>query len=96
MSTTQQPGKEGAGESQDGPQEATASDAENAARDAAEAPQRELRPEDQARVDAFLKRGVNSVERKPFRPILLMVMLIVVVAGLSLLSQLIARIAGVI
>jgi hypothetical protein len=56
---------------------------------------RELRPEDQARVDAFLKRGVNSVERKPFRPILLMTMLIVVVAGLSLLSQLIARVAGV-
>jgi len=56
---------------------------------------RELRPEDQERVEGFLKRGVNSVERKPFRPILLMVMLIVVVAGLSLLSQLIARLAGV-
>ena len=60
-----------------------------------ESPVRELRPEDQARVDGFLKRGVNSVERKPFRPILLMIMLIVVVAGLSFLAQGIARMAGV-
>jgi hypothetical protein len=58
-------------------------------------PERQLRAEDQARVDAFLKRGVNSVERKPFRPIRLMIMLIIVVAGLSLLSQGLARWAGV-
>jgi uncharacterized membrane protein len=58
-------------------------------------PERELRPEDQQRVNEFLKRGVNSVERKPFRPVLLMVMLIVVVTALSLLSQWIANIAGV-
>ncbi len=56
---------------------------------------RELRPEDQERVDGFLKRGVNSVDRKPFRPILLLIMLVVVVGGLSLLSQWIARVAGV-
>jgi hypothetical protein len=54
-----------------------------------------LRPEDQARVDAFLKRGVNSVERKPFRPVLLLIMLVVVVATLSLFSQWLARWAGV-
>jgi hypothetical protein len=60
-----------------------------------EGEERELRPEDQARVDGFLRRGVNSVDRKPFRPMLLMIMLVVVVAGLSLLSQLIARVAGV-
>lgn len=54
-----------------------------------------LYPEDQERVDAFLKRGVNSVERKPFRPLYLMIMLIVVVGGLSLFSQLLARLAGV-
>lgn len=57
--------------------------------------QNTLYPEDQEKVDAFLKRGVNSVERKPFRPLLMIVMLIVVVTGLSLLSQLIARWAGV-
>ncbi|MEO1078861.1 MAG: DUF3094 family protein [Pseudomonadota bacterium] len=58
-------------------------------------PQPELRAEDQARVDGFLKRGVNSVDRKPFRPLLLMFMLVAVVGGLSLLSQWIARTAGV-
>ena len=48
---------------------------------------RRLHAEDQARVDAFLKTGVNSVERKPFRPLLMIIMLIVVVTGFSLLSQ---------
>jgi hypothetical protein len=61
----------------------------------APADERKLRPEDQARVDGFLKRGVNSVERKPFRPILLMIMLIVVVTALSLFSQWLADRAGV-
>jgi len=62
---------------------------------ATEGPERQLYPEDQAKVDAFLKRGVNSVERKPFKPLYLLVMLIVVVAGLSLFSQWLARQAGV-
>jgi hypothetical protein len=57
--------------------------------------QNRLYPEDQARVDAFVARGVNSVERKPFRPMRLMLLLIGVVLGLSILSQLIARWAGV-
>ena len=46
-----------------------------------------LKPEDQARVDGFLERGVNAVERKPFRPGLLIILLIVVVMGFSALSQ---------
>ena len=54
-----------------------------------------LRPEDQEKVDAFLERGVNSVERKPFKPLLLLVVLIVVVGSLSLFSQWLARSAGV-
>ncbi len=54
-----------------------------------------LHAEDQARVDAFLKTGVNSVDRKPFRPMLMIVLLIVVVTGFSLLSQGIALWAGV-
>ena len=54
-----------------------------------------LYPEDQERVDEFLQRGVNSVERKPFRPLYLMIMLIVVVGGLSLFSQWLAHWAGV-
>ena len=40
-----------------------------------------LHPEDQARVDEFVSRGVNSVERKPFRPLRLLLMLIAVVTG---------------
>jgi hypothetical protein len=62
---------------------------------ATEAFERELRPEDQARVDGFLKRGVNSVERKPFKPLYLMILLIVVVGSLSLFSQWLAKQAGV-
>mgnify|MGYP001817275758 CR=1 FL=1 len=57
--------------------------------------QNRLRPEDQAKVDEFVNRGVNAVERKPFKPLRLIIMLIVVVVGLSVLSQLLARWAGV-
>jgi hypothetical protein len=57
--------------------------------------ERRLYPEDQARVDEFLKRGVNSVERKPFRPLLLVFLLIGTVTALSLLAQGLALWAGV-
>ena len=55
----------------------------------------QLSQEDQSRVDGFLARGVNSVERKPFRPVFLIVILIAVVTGFSLLSQGIAQWAGI-
>lgn len=54
-----------------------------------------LYPEDQQRVDAFVRRGVNSVQRKPFKPMRLMLLLLVVVTSLSGLSMMITRIAGV-
>ena len=54
-----------------------------------------LSQEDQSRVDGFLARGVNSVERRPFRPIFLIIVLIAVVTGFSLLSQGIAQWAGI-
>ena len=54
-----------------------------------------LYPEDQEKVDEFVSRGINSVERKPFRPLRLIIMLIVVVVGLSIFSQFLARWAGV-
>jgi multisubunit Na+/H+ antiporter MnhC subunit len=57
--------------------------------------QNRLYPEDQAKVDAFVSRGINSVERKPFRPLRLLVILTVIVVGLSLFSQLLARWAGI-
>ena len=54
-----------------------------------------LYPEDQKKVDEFVSRGINAVERKPFRPLRLMLMLIVVVTALSILSQFLARWYGV-
>ncbi len=54
-----------------------------------------LSADDQAKVDEFLQRGVNAVERKPFRPAFLIFLLIAVVTGFSLLSQGIAQWAGV-
>ena len=54
-----------------------------------------LYPEDQARVDAFLKRGVNSVERKPFRPFMLLGFLVIIVTALSLLSLALKEWAGI-
>jgi Protein of unknown function (DUF3094) len=50
-----------------------------------------LYPEDQKRVDEFIHRGINSVERKPFRPMRLMIVLIVVVNLLVILSQWLVR-----
>jgi hypothetical protein len=54
-----------------------------------------LYPEDQKKVDEFVSRGINSVERKPFRPLRLVFMLIAVVTILSVFSQFLARWAGV-
>ncbi len=54
-----------------------------------------LYPEDQKKVDEFTSRGINAVERKPFRPMRLLIMLIAVVMGLSLLSQFLAHWAGI-
>lgn len=54
-----------------------------------------LYPEDQKKVDEFVNRGVNSVERKPFRPGRLLLLLIVTVTVLSFLSQGLARWAGI-
>lgn len=55
-----------------------------------------LSAEDQAKVDKFLRTGVNSVERKPFRPWLLLLVILVVMTLLSLFSYFIARVKGVV
>jgi hypothetical protein len=57
--------------------------------------QNRLHPEDQARVDEFIKRGVNSVERKPFRPLRLLLILVAIVMTLSIFSQFLARWSGI-
>lgn len=54
-----------------------------------------LYPEDQARVDAFLRQGYNETERKPFRPLKLLFILAIMVTTLSCASLLLAWAAGV-
>ncbi len=49
-----------------------------------------LNPEDQQRVEQYLSAPQHQVERKPFRPWLLLLMVIAVTIGLGLLSRLLA------
>ncbi|RMP60156.1 DUF3094 family protein [Pseudomonas kitaguniensis] len=49
-----------------------------------------LKPDDQQRVEEYLQRSRNQVERKPFRPWLLLGVVLVVVIGLGLLSRLLS------
>lgn len=57
---------------------------------------KKLSDADQAKVDKYLHSGVNRVERKPFRPLLLLLVIVGVLTALSLLSILIARTKGVV
>ncbi|WP_160151617.1 DUF3094 family protein [Microbulbifer sp. ALW1] len=59
-------------------------------------PPKKLSADDQARVDRYLESGHNDVERKPFRPLLLLGIILVVLTLLSLLSLFIARTKGVV
>jgi len=54
-------------------------------------PPAELSPEDQRRVDEYTHTGIHSVERKPFRPWVLLLVLLAVTTLLSLLSIAIER-----
>ena len=58
--------------------------------------EKKLSPEDQAKVDSFLKEGYNDVERKAFRPGLLFVVLFVILLLFSAVSFLVARSVGVV
>lgn len=49
-----------------------------------------LNPEDQRRVDDYLRAPQHQVERKPFRPWLLLVLVVVVTLSLGLLSRLLS------
>jgi hypothetical protein len=55
-----------------------------------------LSPEDQARIDLYLNQPNHQVNRKPFRPWLLMGGLVVVLTALSLFSYAIAWWHGVV
>jgi hypothetical protein len=49
-----------------------------------------LNPEDQKRVEDYLRAPQHQVERRPFRPWLLLVIVLAVVIGLGLLSRLLS------
>ena len=50
-----------------------------------------LSPEDQQRVEQYLSAPQHQVERQPFRPWRLLVIVIALTIGLGLLSRLLAR-----
>ncbi len=50
-----------------------------------------LNPEDQKRVDEYLRAPQHQVERRPFRPWLLLLLVLIAVIGLGLLSRLLSR-----
>ncbi|QTF56353.1 DUF3094 family protein [Stutzerimonas frequens] len=50
-----------------------------------------LTPEDQQRVDDYLRAPQHQVERRPFRPWLLLLVVLAIVIGLGLLSRLLSR-----
>ncbi|MBA1186865.1 DUF3094 family protein [Stutzerimonas nitrititolerans] len=50
-----------------------------------------LNPDDQKRVDEYLSAPQQQTERRPFRPLFLLAMVLVVVIGLGLLSRLLSR-----
>ena len=56
--------------------------------------QRRLSDEDKARVEQFLDTPINRVKRKPFRPIYLLIMLMVVMSALMALSKWLASLIG--
>lgn len=49
-----------------------------------------LNPEDQKHVEEYLQLSQNRVERRPFRPWLLLVVVLAVTIGLGLLSRLLS------
>ena len=52
-----------------------------------------LNPDDQKHVEEYLQLPQNQVERRPFRPLLLLGVVVIVVIGLGLLSRLLSYLA---
>jgi len=50
-----------------------------------------LSPDDQQRVDQYLSAPQHQVQRQPFRPWRLLLVILAVVIGLGLLSRLLSR-----
>lgn len=56
----------------------------------------ELYPEDQEKVNAYLQSGTHDIERKPFRPLFLLLILLLILAGLSAIAFVIASFHGIV
>ena len=52
-----------------------------------------LKPDDQQRVEEYLQLPQNQVERRPFRPLLLLGVVVIVVIGMGFLSRLLSYLA---
>ncbi|WP_297839146.1 DUF3094 domain-containing protein [Pseudomonas sp.] len=52
-----------------------------------------LNPDDQQRVEEYLQTSQNQVERRPFRPWLLLIVVVAVTVGLGLLSRFLSYMA---
>ena len=52
-----------------------------------------LNPDDLKRVEEYLQLPLNQVERRPFRPWLLLAIVVVAVIGMGLLSRLLSYLA---
>ena len=52
-----------------------------------------LNPDDQKHVEEYLLLPQNQVERRPFRPWLLLAIVVIVVIGMGLLSRLLSYLA---
>ena len=52
---------------------------------------RKLHPEDQQRVDVVTSTGIHSVQRKPFRPLVLLAVILTVTSAMTVLSIVIER-----
>ncbi len=59
-----------------------------------EEPMPKLYEEDQARVDAVLQKGVYKIDRKPFRPWMLLLIIFLVLGGITGVSFMIAAMEG--
>ena len=49
-----------------------------------------LNPDDQKHVEEYLQLPQNQVERRPFRPLLLLGVVVIVVIGMGFLSRLLS------
>ena len=56
----------------------------------------ELYPEDQAKVDAYLTTNVNTVDRRPFKPLKLLLVIIIFLVIMTAIAFFVAQNHGVV